>query len=302
MTAWNESDHPRIPAGSSKGGWFTFKESLAESSARVAAGLDPLVVGISYAKKIPRSKRNRYGGPQLEVYGLGTDPEVMGSQTEAFEYFEKKEKAQEAKVHLLEDRNYFDQSISHSIEPDAGFPKDHPFADPVLRNDWVHYAAGELSYSNMVGLGGALKAASQGRKTDELYTYFSRKLPKGVTLEDVLTAMQKETEGMLKKLKVENLVLWHGTTSEFGKSIPSKGSQTFNLANFYQGISSWSSSKYIASQFGNYLVKAIVPAKYLISIPVLMPSTIYGEGAQAQTIASLFGGTRSEAEYIVWIR
>jgi hypothetical protein len=190
--------------------------------------------------------------------------------------------------------NSQERELSYAKDPTGGFPIDNVLADPANRVSIVNEAASALSYSNMVGYGGALKAAAAGDTEDELYQMFSKKLPADVTLEDVLKAMYVESQGLIANsgLTGKSIILYHGTGTDVGSK---REYSLFDVGKNYKGMSSWSLYEHVAAGFGGKTIKSSVPLNRIISVPGLMPPTIGNMGG----LAFLFGGTRNEDEFIV---
>lgn len=269
------------------------------------AGRPGLVGGSSPGFQVYLIGKHTYGrhSPSLDRYGIPFDKKTGEPLKEVVDEFEKTKSISESQEKYFSEHpenpifNY--DAIDHTksyASNHAGFPQDHPFYDDKKRLGWVNYGAQQLSYSNMVGFGGALKQASQGNTDSELYAHFSKELPQGVKLEDVIKAMHAETQGIIREglpKSVRNLVngfvLYHGTSSFGGGR---KEVKLVDVSSIYSGISSWTSSEWQANTFGSHTIMAKIPFGRILSIPGLMPKQLSG-------VPSFLGGGRDEREFIV---
>lgn len=191
---------------------------------------------------------------------------------------------------------------STSETPDGGFPDGHPYRNPTMRANAAAAGWSALSYSNSVGLGAALRTQArhdQGlppspKDHNDLIKHFSKQCPPGVTLSDVNKAMHVETQGMLKKLGINELVLYRGTGHEgvedrLTKSAPTK---ILDVSMDIHGFSSFSISDRAAGVFGRAVMSVRVPAERIMAFPGSFPKEI-SKGA------AMFGGGRNELECIV---
>jgi hypothetical protein len=201
--------------------------------------------------------------------------------------------------------NHYDESkrgVSTSETPDGGFPEGHPLHDPVMRSRIAYDAAEALSYSNSVGLGAALRYQAQldaglplrrGSDNDHIKT-FQRQMPTGVSLSDVNKALHSETQGLLKKHGITEMVVYRGTGNEqvaerLGKASPQKA---FDVNLDVHGFSSFSTNPTAASQFGQHVLSVKIPAERIMTVPSMFPKQLRG-------VPGFLGGSRRESEVIV---
>jgi hypothetical protein len=257
-------------------------------------GLTGLLVG--------KAQRGKYSN-SVDFFGVNVNPkreaEVKPEHDALWDYRRKQEAESRAASERrmenlggdkpkLEDYGHVDLSISHSKDKSAGFPEGHPLADPETRVKVVNAAVQELSYSNSVGMGGALKQAAQGKTDGDLYQHFSKRLPAGVSLENVLSAAYQETQGVLDEIGApEYFNLYHGSFSFTGNT-----EKIVNIGSDYTGFSSWSSSANKAAGFGSRVVFSQIPRDRLLVIPSQIPKQLAG-------VPSFLGGSRDESEYII---
>lgn len=196
--------------------------------------------------------------------------------------------------------NKFDPERGSTAEtPDAGFPEGHPLRDPVTRAKQTGAAFAALSYSNSVGAGAALRAqaqkdAGQEPRKDDLRKEVSQRLSPGVTLSDLNKAMYQETQGLLKREGVTEMVLYRGTGHEAVVDRLTKGApdKLVDVSLDVHGFSSFTTSYSKAAEFGNAVIAVRVPASRIMAVPSNFPTEI-ARGAAA------FGGGRQESEVIV---
>ena len=192
----------------------------------------------------------------------------------------------------IEDYEAVDHSKPYS-KGDADFPESHPFSKPENRILAANEAIQQLSYSNMVGYGGALKKAAQGKTEDDLYKLFQTKMKQagGVTLEDVLKVTYLETQGLLEAYGAsEEILLYHGSSSFKGNY-----EKVYDIGTEFSGFSSWTSDDSAAAGFGTQTLFAPVPRERLLVVPSQIPRQLAG----TKGLGFLFGGSRNEHEYIV---
>lgn len=241
---------------------------------------------------VGKNKQKRYINT-VDYFGTNYNPkkelEVKPEHDAFWNYREKiRLEAEEKWKSDVEEYNTGSVSISHAKDKNAGFPDGHPLANPEVRIKFVNNAVQELSYSNKVGYGGALKQAAQGKTNGDLYIYFSGKLPAGVSLEDVLKATYKETQGMLDEIGAPaTFNLYHGSYAFSGRS-----EKKVNIGEDFKGFSSWSSDDEKAAGFGTHLVFSQIPRERMLIVPSQIPKQLAG-------VPSFLGGSRDESEYVV---
>ena len=277
---FDESDHPRHPKGSG--------ENAGEFAPKAGGK----------AKMTPEQRAAaRSAARQAKIEAAEVEYNKATAMFEKLERATKKPKTLARRFPYL--FNYDKNDVKSMTEdPRAGFPKGHPLADPETRMGIIDEAGQALSYSNIVGLGGALRLAQYERDGGTingngkwLMDKMSERLPKGMTLNDINDAMYRETQARLRKAGIKEIVAYRGIPRRYTANGP-YGDRTTGKYEM-RGLVSWSADRWSAGGFGSEVIAAKIPAERIQALPYLFPTALYGNSALVA-----FGGSRDEGEII----